>query len=73
MKTSILALAMGVALLWIGIASTPRRCRTVTTLCLRRSIPSMMDSHNTISDLPADEISQVALITLFFEFAWDIP
>jgi uncharacterized protein YjiS (DUF1127 family) len=33
----------------------------------------MMDSHNTISDLPAAEIAQVALITLFFEFAWNIP
>jgi hypothetical protein len=33
----------------------------------------MMDSHNTISDLPTDEIAQVAMITLFFEFAWNIP
>ena len=34
------------ALLWIGIASKPRRWRLVTTLCLRRRIPTMWDSHN---------------------------
>jgi hypothetical protein len=88
MKTSILALAMGVALgrpttayaqhhrgalLWIGIASTPRRCRPVTTLCLWRRIPTMRDSHNSISDFPADETTQIALIPRFFDFAWNGP
>jgi hypothetical protein len=34
------------ALLWISIASAPRRCRLVTTLCLRRSISIMRDSRN---------------------------
>jgi len=88
MKTSILALAMGVALacpttayaqhsrgafLWIGIASTPRRCRPVTTLCLWRRVPTMRDSHNSISDFPADETTQIALIPRFFDFAWNGP
>jgi uncharacterized protein YjiS (DUF1127 family) len=69
MKTSILALAMGVALLWIGIASTPRRCRTVTTLCLRRRVPAMRDSHDSISDFPANETTQIAMIVAIYEFA----
>ena len=88
MKTSILARAMGVALgcpttayaqhnrealLWIGIASTRRRCRPVTTLCLRRRVSTMRDSHNGISDFPAEETTQIALISRFFDFAWNIP
>jgi hypothetical protein len=84
MKTSILALAMGVALrcpttayaqhnrgalLWIGIASTPRRCRRVTTLCFRRSIPTMRDSHNSISYFCAVKIAQIAMIVAIYELA----
>jgi hypothetical protein len=83
MKTSILALAMGVALecpttayaqhnrgtlVSIGIASTARQCRSVTTLCLRRRIPTKRDSHNSIADFPADETTQIALIPRLFDF-----
>jgi hypothetical protein len=59
------------ALLWIGIASTPRRCRTVTTLCLPGRIPTMRDSHDTISDFLADETAQIALIPRFFDSSWN--
>ena len=82
MKISILALALGGpttayaqhnrrALLWIGIASTPRRCRTVTTLCLRRSTRPMRDSHTAFLTFLRTKNAQIAMIPRFFCFAWD--
>src|ERR1700733_2379487 len=63
------------AVLWIGIASMRRRRRRrpVTALCLRRRVPTMRDSHNRISDFPAEETSQIALIPRCFDFTWNSP
>jgi hypothetical protein len=80
MKTSILALALDCpttayaqhnrgALPWIGIASTPRRCRPVTTLCLRRGIRPMRDSHTAFPTFLRTKIAQIAMIPRFFDFA----
>jgi hypothetical protein len=33
----------------------------------------MRDSHGNISDFPADETTQIALIPRFFDFTWNAP
>ena len=50
----------------LGVALTPG---PVTTLCLGRRIPSMRDSHDSISDFPADEIAKIAMILEIYEFS----
>jgi hypothetical protein len=35
--------------------------------------PIMRDSHNSISDFPADEIAEIARIPRLFDFAWSGP
>jgi hypothetical protein len=59
--------------LFFGSASPQRDAGggSVTTLCLRRSISIMRDSRNRTFGFPADETTQLALITRFFDFVWN--